>query len=51
MAKQDLQIYAAWVDYVWYKPGDNTPAQKLTYVRSVDHNGTTYIEMTRGRHF
>ena len=33
----------AWVDYVWYRPGDNTPAQKLTYVRRVEHRGETYI--------
>lgn len=38
-----LKNGTAWVDYVWYKPGENTPAQKLTYVRKVDHNGETYI--------
>lgn len=26
---------STWVDYYWYKPGDNTPARKQTYVRRV----------------
>jgi len=38
-----LKNGTAWVDYVWYRPGDNTPAQKLTYVRRVEHKGETYI--------
>lgn len=34
---------SAWLDCYWYKPGDNTPALKQTYVRKVVHNGETYI--------
>jgi signal transduction histidine kinase len=34
---------SAWVDLYWYKPGSNTPARKLTYVRRVQSDGTTYI--------
>lgn len=26
---------SAWLDCTWYKPGDNTPARKRTYVRRV----------------
>ena len=33
----------AWVDYYWYKPGSNTPAPKLTYVRKVQSGQETYI--------
>jgi signal transduction histidine kinase len=33
----------AWVDYYWYRPGENTPARKLTYVRKVQFGGKTYI--------
>ena len=33
----------AWVDYYWYKPGQNEPAKKHTYVRKVQSEGTTYI--------
>ncbi len=32
-----------WVDYYWYKPGDNTPTRKLTYVQKVQHGSDTYI--------
>jgi hypothetical protein len=33
----------AWVEYSWYKPGDNTPARKLAYVRKVQFGQETYI--------
>ena len=34
---------SAWVDYYWYKPGQNEPARKHTYVRKVQSAGNTYI--------
>jgi len=34
---------SAWVDYYWYKPGDNTPARKQAYVRKVQSGQETYI--------
>ena len=34
---------SAWVDYSWYKPGDNTPAPKRAYVRKVQSGADTYI--------
>jgi signal transduction histidine kinase len=34
---------SAWVEYYWYKPGSNTPAPKLTYVRMVQSGEETYI--------
>ena len=34
---------SAWVNYYWYKPGQNEPARKRTYVRTVQSEGTTYI--------
>ncbi len=33
----------AWVDYYWYRPGENTPAQKYTYVRKVMFKGESYV--------
>jgi hypothetical protein len=33
----------AWLSCYWYKPGDNTPALKQTYVRKVQYKGETYI--------
>jgi signal transduction histidine kinase len=33
----------AWVEYYWYKPGDNTPARKQSYVRKVQVGRETYI--------
>ncbi len=33
----------AWVSYTWYRPGDNTPALKRTYVRRVQSGGETFI--------
>jgi signal transduction histidine kinase len=34
---------SAWVDYYWYKPGQNEPAKKHTYVREVQSEGNTYV--------
>jgi signal transduction histidine kinase len=34
---------SAWVDYYWWKPGQNTPARKLTYVRMVQSGKEAYI--------
>ena len=34
---------SAWLDCDWYKPGDNTPARKRTYVRKVESGGETFI--------
>ncbi len=34
---------SAWVDYYWYKPGQNMPARKHTYVRRVVSGGITYV--------
>jgi signal transduction histidine kinase len=34
---------SGWVEYDWYKPGDNTPARKLAYVRKVQSGHETYI--------
>jgi len=34
---------SAWFELQWYKPGDNTPARKQTYVRKVEHAGEAFI--------
>ena len=34
---------STWVDYYWYKPGQNTPAYKRAYVRKVMSGDATYI--------
>lgn len=34
---------SAWVDYYWYKPGQNEPAHKQAFVRKVQHGNETYI--------
>ena len=34
---------SGWVEYYWYKPGHNTPARKLAYVRKVQAGQETYI--------
>ena len=34
---------SGWVDYYWYRPGNNTPAHKYSYVRKVQHGAETYI--------
>ena len=38
-----LEHGSAWVDYQWYKPGDNTVSLKRTYVRSVQADGETLV--------
>ena len=38
-----LKKGAAWVDYWWYKPGQNTPWHKQAYVRAVRYGARTYI--------
>lgn len=34
---------SAWLDLYWYKPGQNTPARKTTFVKKVQSGGETYI--------
>ncbi len=34
---------SAWVEYYWYRPGDNTPARKQVYVRAVKSGSNTFI--------
>lgn len=34
---------SAWTDYYWYRPGENTPAHKHTYVRKVKFGDKTYV--------
>jgi len=34
---------SSWVDYYWYKPGQNEPARKQTFVKKVQHGNETYI--------
>ncbi|MBZ5702874.1 MAG: cache domain-containing protein [Acidobacteriia bacterium] len=34
---------SAWVDYYWYKPGDNKLSRKQAYVRKVQSGQDTYI--------
>lgn len=34
---------SGWVDLYWYKPGQNTPARKQTFVRKVQSGQDTYI--------
>jgi len=34
---------AAWIDYHWYKPGQNTPSRKQAYVRLVKAGENRYI--------
>lgn len=38
-----LENGSGWVDYYWYKPGDNTPTRKLTFVRKVQVGQDTFI--------
>lgn len=38
-----LEHGSAWLDVYWYRPGDNTPARKPTYVRKVEAGGETYV--------
>lgn len=32
-----------WVDYMWYKPGENAPARKRSFIRKVTSPDGTYI--------
>lgn len=34
---------SAWVSYDWYKPGQNTPTRKQTYVRKVQSKDGTFL--------
>jgi signal transduction histidine kinase len=34
---------SAWVNYFWYRPGENTPSPKHTYVKKVQHGDDTFI--------
>lgn len=34
---------SAWLELSWYRPGSNTPARKLTFVRKVESGGETFI--------
>jgi signal transduction histidine kinase len=34
---------SGWLDLYWYKPGQNTPARKQTFVRKVESGQDTYI--------
>lgn len=34
---------STWLSFYWYRPGDNTPALKYTYVRKVQYRDKTYI--------
>lgn len=38
-----LKKESAWIDYYWYKPGQNTVVLKYTYVRKVNFGTETYI--------
>jgi signal transduction histidine kinase len=38
-----LKEGSAWVEYYWYKPGQNTPSLKQAFVRKVQSGRDTYI--------
>lgn len=38
-----LKDGAAWVEYYWYKPGQNTPSRKQAYVRKVQSGEDIFI--------
>jgi len=38
-----LKDGSAWLDLYWYKPGQNTPARKRTFVQKVESGPDTYI--------
>jgi signal transduction histidine kinase len=38
-----LKEGSAWLECYWFKPGDNVPARKLTYVRKVQSGKDVYI--------
>jgi signal transduction histidine kinase len=38
-----MQNGSAWVDYYWYRPGENTPARKQAYVQRVQSGDDVYV--------
>ena len=34
---------SGWLEMLWFKPGTNTPAPKMTFVKSAKFNGETFI--------
>ena len=38
-----LEEGSAWLECYWFKPGDNTPALKKTFVRKVRSGTDTFI--------
>lgn len=38
-----LERGSAWLEYYWYRPGDNLPARKETFVRKVETDGETFV--------
>jgi signal transduction histidine kinase len=34
---------SGWIQMSWFKPGTNTPAPKMTFVKKAEANGETYI--------
>jgi methyl-accepting chemotaxis protein len=34
---------AAWVSYLWPRPGDHRPVRKWTYIRKVASGGRTFV--------
>lgn len=34
---------SGWMDLYWFRPGQNAPARKQTFVRRVDSRGETYV--------
>ncbi|HEX6536814.1 MAG TPA: cache domain-containing protein [Gemmatimonadaceae bacterium] len=38
-----MQDGGTWLECYWYRPGDNTPARKLTYVRKAQAGADTFI--------
>jgi signal transduction histidine kinase len=38
-----MQHGGAWLECYWYRPGDNVPAKKLTYVKKVQSGAETFI--------
>lgn len=32
-----------WVEYLWPKPGTNTPTTKITYIKEAKYNNQTYL--------
>jgi len=38
-----LQEGSGWLECYWYRPGDNVPVRKLTYVRKVQRGAETYV--------